>query len=330
MSKFWNKKRVLITGANGFVGANLAKRLMEEGAEVVTFTRGKIKKPSLLALEKLVGKIYKQEKGSVKDFETVNKVIKRNKVEVVFHLAAQPIVEVGEESPIETFEVNVKGTWNVLEAARQNKVKKVIVASSTHVYGDNPNLPYKEEYYPQPSRPYETSKACADLLAQSFADTYGLPVEVPRFVNLYGPGDTNMTRLVPKLIESVIEGKNPVMWDFGAVRDYLYIDDAVDAYLALVEKKLLEKKRIRVFNIGSGKPIKVVNLAKKIVKLSDSKKLKLTIKKPPAIREKEIKKQYVSVVKAEFLLSWKPKTKLLYGLKQTTDWYKKYKKEVLI
>ncbi len=327
---FWQKKKVLITGANGFVGSNLVKRLIQKKVKVIALTRSGIKNPSFLTTEGLVDKIFKVEKANVKNFDSLNNIVKKNKVKVIFHLAAQPLVEVGKESPIETFDVNIRGTWNILEAARQNKVEKVVIASTTHVYGDNPNLPYKEEYFPQPSRPYETSKACADLLAQSFADTYSLPVEVPRFVNLYGPGDFNFGRVVPSVIKAILKGKNPEMWDVGAVRDFLFIDDAIDAYLLLVEKKLENKKRPRIFNFGSGKPVEVIKLARKIVKIVGDKDVKLITKSVPKSREKEIPKQYISIAKAKRELGWQPKYSLSEGIEKTVYWYKKYTKDKIL
>ena len=327
---YWENKKVLVTGASGFVGSNLTKRLISEGAYVVTFSPGGIKAPSLLVSEGLVEKIGKEEKGSVLEFAKLNRLVKKEKIQVIYHLAGQPLVEVGRESPIKTFDVNIRGTWNVLEVGRRNNVENFVVASTTHVYGDNPNLPYKEEYYPQPSGPYETSKACADLLSQSFADTYDLPVEIPRFTNIFGPGDYNFGRLVPKVIKSILDRKNVEVWDVGAVRDFLFIKDAIDAYLLLVEKKLPKEKRIRVMNFGSGKPIKIVELARKIVKLYGDKKLKFIIKRLPEERAKEIKKQYVSISKAEKELCWKPKYSLDDGLRETFEWYRKYKREILL
>lgn len=321
---FWQNKKVLITGADGFVGSHLVKRLLLSGAQVVTFSRRGITTPSLLVIEGITGKIVKQEEGSVAEFKKLNQILKENKINIVYHLAAQPLVEVGQESPLETFEVNIKGVWNILEAARQNKVKKIIIASTVHVYGDNPKLPFKEEYYPQPSRPYETSKACADLLAQSYADTYNLSVEIPRFVNLYGQGDYNFYRIVPKVIKVIIEGRNPKIWDMGAVRDFLYIDDAIDAYIMLVEKTLPNTKRGRVFNFGTGKPISVLKLAKKIIQLSGNKKLKVESQRVPEERSREILRQYVSINKAKKLLGWRPKVSLEGGLRKTLNWYKNY------
>lgn len=310
---FWQNKSVLITGASGFVGLHLVDELLQRKAKVVALSKNKkanFKNPPL------------KEVGSVEDFDNLKKIIKEHKINIIFHLAAQPIVEIGQENPIKTFEVNIKGTWNILEAARQENVQKVIIASTVHVYGDNPNVPFKEEYFPQPSRPYETSKACADLLAQSFADTYNLPVEIPRFVNIYGPGDFNFSRLVPRIIKSILNSEQLEVWDIGSVRDFLYIDDAINAYLMLAQKKLLDGKRLRVFNFGTGKPIKIYDLVLKIIRLSN-KKIKVKIENPPEERSNEIKKQYPSVVKAKAVLNWYPKISLDEGLAKTFTWYKK-------
>lgn len=307
---FWQGRLVLVTGASGFVGSHLVKQLISKKSKVITLSK-KGYQPSL----KIINEI-----GSVENFETLNKIVKKYKISTIFHLAAQPIVEVGQINPIATFEVNIKGTWNVLEAARENNIQKVIIASTVHVYGDNPNVPFKEEYFPQPSRPYETSKACADLLAQSFADTYNLPVEIPRFVNIYGPGDFNFSRLIPKVIKSILTGEKPEVWDIGSVRDFLYIDDAINAYLMLAQKQLAGGKRLRVFNFGTGKPIKIYDLVLKIIQLAN-KNIKVKIENPPEERFNEIKKQYVSVAKAKRELGWYPKVGLNEGLSKTIGWY---------
>ena len=229
----WENKRVLVTGSSGFVGSHLCKALVENGAKVFAFHVGKAAFKTNPIFSQINNLPMTHLYGNIERFLMVKRIIKENKIAIIFHLAAQPLVEIGQASPLTTFESNIRGTWNVLEASRVNKIDKVIIASTIHVYGDNPNLPYKEEFFPQPSRPYETSKACADLLAQCYADTYGLPVEIPRFVNIYGPGDTNASRLIPKAMQSVLSLKNPHVWDVGAVRDFLYIDDAVKAYLSL-------------------------------------------------------------------------------------------------
>jgi len=309
---FWHDRIVLVTGASGFVGSNLVKKLILEKSKVITLSQ----KGSKLQTDTI------EEIGIVEDFDRVNSIIKKHKVGIIFHLAAQPIVEVGQTNPIKTFEVNIQGTWNILEAARQQSIQKVIIASTAHVYGNNPKVPFKEEFFPQPSRPYETSKACADLLAQSFADTYDLPVEIPRFVNIYGPGDLNFSRLIPKVIKSVLVGKKPEVWDIGSVRDFLYIDDAINAYLMLAEKQFTNSKRVRVFNFGTGKPIKIYDLILKIINLVNET-IEVEMKNPPEDRSNEIKKQYVSIAKAKRELKWHPKTTLDKGLVKTIDWYQK-------
>lgn len=311
---FWQGRSVLITGASGFIGSHLVKRLNILKAKVVTLS---VNKPD--GLEGKNTEIF----GTVEDFESLNKLIYKYKINTIFHLAAQPIVEIGQTNPIKTFEVNIKGTWNVLEAAREQDVKKVIVASTVHVYGENRKVPYKEDYYPQPSRPYETSKACADLLAQVYADNYDLPVEIPRFVNIYGPGDLNFSRLIPKVIKAILEGESPRVWDEGLVRDFLYIDDAINAYLALAEKDLPNNKRGRVFNIGTGKPISIIDLVQKLIDIANNQSIKFIKKEVPKDRSNEVKRQYPSVAKVKKVLGWVSKISLEEGLKKTFDWYKR-------
>ena len=307
---FWTQRVVLVTGASGFVGSHLVNRLISKYAKVITLSE-KILKSSTKTINEI---------GSVENFERLNDILRRYKVNTIFHLAAQPIVEIGQDNPIKTFEVNIKGTWNILECARENNIQKVIIASTVHVYGDNPKVPFKEEYYPQPSRPYETSKACADLLAQSFADTYDLPVEILRFVNIYGPGDFNFSRLIPKVIKSVLKDERPEVWDVGSIRDFLYIDDAINAYLMTAEKRLENKKRLRIFNFGTGEQIKIYDLALKIIQKM-GKEIKVKIQQQPEERSNEIKKQYVSIAKAKRELGWYPKVTLDNGLSKTIAWY---------
>ena len=178
---YWLNKKALVTGAAGFVGSNLTRELLKRGAHVVLISQKATLSPTPILDKGLISSIGAIEKGSIDDFVFLKKIFKKHSDATVFHLAAQSIVEIGKVSPLQTFEVNIKGTWNMLEASRMYSARKVIIASTSHVYGNNKILPYLEEYFPQPSRPYETSKACADLLAQSYADTYHLPVEIPRF-----------------------------------------------------------------------------------------------------------------------------------------------------
>lgn len=300
-------KNVLITGITGFIGKALEQRLKSQGANVFGISRSiKSDKENL--------------KADILDYSAINKFIKDSDIEVCFHLASASLVEEGQLHPYQTFKVNTEGTLNILESARNNNLNRIIVASTSHVYGKN-KVPYFENYMPRPTRPYETSKACTDIIAQSYAESFNLPVLIPRFVNIYGPGDLNFQRLIPKTIKSVLEDVSPKMWGGGAIRDYLFIDDAIDAYLLLTKININKVGNNRVFNFGSSNMISVEDLIKKIIKISGKNR---TIKKENIEREGEIASQYVSSKKAARLLGWKPKVNLDEGLQKTIDWYSKF------
>ncbi len=300
-------KRILITGINGFIGKALRDRLTSLGAIVFGISKS--------------GSFNKQVLNSnILDYTAVNKFIKDSKIQICFHLASESLVEEGQLNPHETFKVNIGGTLNILESARKNKLEKVIIASTSHVYGKN-KVPYAESYMPSPTRPYETSKACTDLIAQSYAKSFNLSILIPRFVNIYGPGDLHFQRLIPKTIKSVFEDLPPKMWGGKAIRDYLFIDDAIDAYLLLAKTEIKKVDENGVFNFGGNSIISVENLIKKIIKITGKN---LKIKKVSDEREGEIDSQYVSFGKATKLLGWKPKINLDEGLKRTLTWYAKY------
>jgi len=307
--KSFKEKKILITGISGFVGSNLAARLKELGAEVYGISKSMTSRNILRA--------------DILDYERLNKFIKERKIDICFHLAAESLVETGQEDPYSTFKTNIEGTLNILESARRNKVRKIIIASTVHVYGNN-KIPYLEEYTPRPSRPYETSKACIDLIAQSYANSFNLPVAVPRFANIYGPNDLHFERLIPRTIKAVLENKSPRMWGGEAVRDYLFIDDALKAYISLAKLNLKRVKGNRIFNFGSGNRISVRNLVEKIIKLSGNR---VVIDKITQGRNEEILTQYASWNKARKLLHWEPKVDLEEGLKRTIEWYKTYQKK---
>lgn len=311
-----------MTGASGFIGGNLVKELVKREARVFALIHGDIFDEHGFFTTAEKKKIHFIA-GNVLDYPLLEVVFKKNKIDTCFHLAAQPIVMAGFESPLPTFEVNIRGTINILEAARCSQyLKRLIVASTTHVYGNNRELPYIESFAAKPTRPYETSKACADMLAQTYHYTYGLPVAMTRMTNTYGPGDQNFSRLIPKVMQAIVSGKNPEIVGGTAVRDYLYIKDAVAGYLLLAEN--LHRREVcgEAFNFGSGQIFSVREVAEKILVVSKEKKLKLKIH-PEVTLEKEIDKQYVSTEKAKALLGWSPKYTLMNGLKETYRWYKK-------
>ena len=300
-------KQVLITGITGFIGKALEKRLRILGAKVFGISRS-------------VNNNTRNLNVDILDYPKINKFIKDSDIEICFHLASASLVEEGQFHPYKTFKVNTEGTLNILESARNNNLEKVIIASTSHVYGRN-KVPYLESYTPKPTRPYETSKACMDIIAQSYADTFSLPVLIPRFVNIYGPGDLNFQRLIPKTIKSVLENSEPKMWGGEAIRDYLFIDDAIDAYLLLAKISMNKVGGNRVFNFGSSNMISVEDLIKKIIKISGKNS---AIKKESIEREGEIASQYVSSKKSARLLGWKPEVNLDEGLQKTIDWYSKF------
>ncbi|MEK7533821.1 MAG: NAD-dependent epimerase/dehydratase family protein [Patescibacteria group bacterium] len=300
-------KRVLITGVTGFVGKALEKRLGELGAKVFGISRS-------------INNDKKNLRANILDYSTINNFIIDSKIQICFHLASESLVEAGQKDPYLTFKINIEGTLNILESARKNNLEKIIIASTSHVYGKN-KVPYLESYMPRPTRPYETSKACTDIMAQSYAESFYLPVLIPRFVNIYGPGDLNFQRLIPKTIKSVLGGLSPTMWGGEAIRDYLFIDDAIDAYLLLAKINISKVGDNRVFNFGSSNMISVEDLIKKIIKISGKN---LIIKKESIEREGEIVSQYVSFNKAIRVLGWNPKISLDEGLKRTVAWYSKF------
>lgn len=297
---YWQNSRVMVTGAGGFVGAHLVKKLQNLGANVASMKR---RKDSVDITDKELLTPY---------FQKVP--------EVVFHLAGEALVEKGQEAPYDTFRNNFMGTLNVLELSRVYRIPKVVIASTAHVYGEG-KPPFHEDDPPRPSRPYETSKTATDLLAQSYADSFNLPVVIPRFVNIYGPGDTNFSRLIPKTLRYMLQKKPVPMWGGTAKREYLYIDDAIEAYLMLGALSDAKLERNRVFNFGAGKPIAVQNLITTIGKLAG---VTTKIVREKEEREGEILDQFVSWEKASRVLGWKPKITLGEGLRRTIAWYRDY------
>jgi len=323
---YFKERKILITGITGFVGRALSDRLSSLGAIIYGISRS-------------VNNDARNLNADILDYPKINKFIKDSKIKICFHLASKALVESGQENPYQTFKINTEGTLNILESARNNNLDRIIVASTSHVYGKN-KVPYLESYMPRPTRPYETSKACTDLIAQSYADTFNLPVLIPRFVNIYGPNDLNFDRLIPKTIRSVlsnqqpkmwdgtakrdylfIDDQQPKMWDGTAKRDYLFIDDAIQAYLLLAKVNMKKVENNRVFNFGSSNIITVSEVIKKIIDIS---KKQLEIEKIDDLRMNEIKSQYVSWKKAKQLLGWEPKVDLDLGLKRTVAWYSRF------
>lgn len=312
-----NNKTALITGANGFTGAHLSYALINKGIRVIGIQKSK-KKPFNRSV--YAPGMYVPIIEDVRNKAAMQRIFSRFQPDYCIHLAAKSTVEEGIADPSDTYDVNFNGTLTLLESSRLHPVEKLIIPSTVHVYGNNPNLPFREEYFPRSSRPYETSKICVDLIALSYARTFHLPVTIPRFVNLYGPGDTNVTRIIPTLMKQIILDGSINIWCGDTIRDYLYIDDAIAAYLRLLETK--NSDSAAVVNFGSDSIISIRRLVRKMIPIS-GKKVSVSIMKKIG-RPHEVKKQYVSTDKARNYYHWEPRVSLEEGLRQTFAWYTRY------
>ncbi|MBW2976259.1 GDP-mannose 4,6-dehydratase [Candidatus Woesearchaeota archaeon] len=316
----WKNTKVLVTGADGFIGSHVAKALIEKNAEVTAIIRD-IKKRSnidVLGIKKEVNIVQ----GDLINFAACERTINEYDIEFCFHIAAQAIVGPANRSPLSTFESNIKGTWNVLEACRTSKtIKGLIIASSDKAYGQQKKLPYTEDSPLCGYFPYDASKVCAEVLAKSYFMTYNLPLAITRNANTYGPADMNLSRIIPDVILRLIRDEQPVIRSDGTPeRDYMYIKDAVSAYMTIAEN--LHKKEVigQAFNFGTGSPISVLGLYSKIIKLMGKNV------EPKILGEakNEIDRQYLDSGKAKKILNWEPKYSLDQGLKETIAWYKGY------
>jgi CDP-glucose 4,6-dehydratase len=318
-ASFWAGHRVLVTGATGIVGSWLTKDLLELGAHVVALVLDADPQTELYRSEAI--RCVNVVQGQLEDFHAVERAIVAHEVETVFHLGAQAIVAVAHRSPLPTFETNVRGTWNVLEASRLHPdlVKRVVVASSDKAYGEYDVLPYTEDMPLQGKYPYEVSKSCADLITQSYYHTYGLPVAVARCGNIYGGGDLNWSRIVPGTIRSLLRGESPVLRSDGQfIRDYIYVKDVSSAYLRLAEALDRPEVRGQSFNFSPQSQVTVIEIVNMIRRLARCEQIQPTILN---CAQGEIRNQYLSSAKAAEVLGWKAAYTLEEGLKETLDWY---------
>jgi CDP-glucose 4,6-dehydratase len=323
--KFWEGKRVFVTGATGVVGLNLVNSLLDHKAEVVTLVRDSVPRTKILGSWLADSGRATVVRGELEDYNCILRTLAEYEIEYIYHLGAQTIVNVGSRSPLTTFKANIEGTWNLLEAARvlntySDIIKCICVASSDKAYGTSKILPYTEDMPLKGEHPYDVSKSCTDLITQSYAGSYGLPTCVARMGNIYGPGDLNFNRVIPGTIKALFEGKTPrIRSDGTPIREYFYVDDAVDAYLTMAE--MSHKKKIfgEAFNFSSGEKIRVIDLVNRIISRFGSEV------KPVILNESrnEIENQYLSIEKAKKTLGWSPKYSIDEGLARTIPWYTK-------
>lgn len=317
--KFWTGRRVLVTGCTGFLGYWLTTALVERGAEVTGVVRDTVS-PAPFFRNRLAARINIVH-GSVVDYGTVERCINEYEIDTVFHLAAQTIVGVANRSPLATFETNIKGSWVVLEACRHHPaVTRLVLASSDKAYGVHAALPYDEDFPLRGSHPYDVSKSCADLIAAAYHQTYRTPVCITRCGNLFGPGDINYNRLIPGTIRSAVNGEAPIIRSDGtAIRDYLFVHDAVAGYLALAERMDDPAIHGGAFNFGTGEPVSVTDVVWRILRVAEREDLQPVIQNAA---NGEIPRQYLSARRAEEVLGWRPGAPLDARLRETIAWYR--------
>jgi len=318
---FWIDRPTFVTGGTGLVGSWLVKRLLESGADVVCLVRDWVPQSELVRTGNV--ERVKVVRGDIRDREILERALGEFEIDTVIHLAAQTIVTIANRNPISTFETNIAGTWNVLEACRRSpRVKQVVMASSDKAYGDQEILPYDEDTPLQGQHPYDVSKSAADLIANTYAKSFDLPVIITRCGNFYGGGDLNWNRIIPGTIRSVLRGQRPIIRSDGEyIRDYFYVEDGAAAYMLLAEQ-LASRSELKgqAFNFSNEIQVSVRAIVDQILK---TMKADLT----PEIRNEannEIRHQYLSAEKARRDLGWKPKFTLESGLQKTIDWYKDY------
>jgi CDP-glucose 4,6-dehydratase len=319
---YWSGKRVLVTGASGMVGSWLTRWLAESGAYTVAFIADTDPQSELVRS----GTINKVSvvNGRLESYDDIERAINNHEVDSIFHLGAQPIVGAADRAPRHTFESNIQGTWNLLDACRvlSPLVKRIVVASSDKAYGTQPILPYTEDMSMNGDHPYEVSKSCTDLISTTYARTYGTPVTIARCGNIYGGGDLNWNRIVPGTFRSLMRNEQPVLRSDGTfVRDYLHVDDIVSAYLLLGESTDNVEFHGQGFNFSDESPLTVMQIYNAICSAAGKAGMEPLILNAAS---SEIKDQYLDSTKAHNFLGWRASVTLEEGLRKSFDWYRNF------
>jgi CDP-glucose 4,6-dehydratase len=328
---FWRDRPTLVTGGTGLVGGWLVTRLLDLGADVVCLVRDWVPSSALLAghparagardsvpLDRVT-----IVRGDVREQDTLERILGEYEIDTVVHLAAQTIVGIANRNPVSTFDTNIRGTWALLEACRRSPlVKQIVVASSDKAYGECTDLPYDEATPLRGTHPYDVSKSCGDLIAHTYANTYGTPVAITRCGNFYGGGDLNWNRIVPGTIRSVLRGERPIIRSDGQfVRDYFYVEDGAAAYTLLAERLAADPSLAgQAFNFSNEIQVTVLDLTRRILARMGS-----TLE--PEIQNRathEIRHQYLSAERARTRLQWRPLFTLEEGLERTVAWYRAF------
>lgn len=336
-ANYWHGKTVFVTGINGFIGGNLAKGLHEKGARVIGLIRN-LERETFLFYEGLADKVTLIQ-GDLCDYQLMKRIINEEQVNCVFHLAAQVEVGVARQYPYLTWETNVRGTYTLLEAIREQRetIESVVIASSDKAYGSYPEskMPYKEDYPLIPVYPYDVSKAVADMIAQSYAsDLYKMPLVVTRFCNIYGPGQLNFSAIMPDAIRSALGySKFTPRGNGMQVRDFIYAGDVVNLYLRIGESLAQQPQKIagQIFNAGTNHPTRVKDVLHMIFSQTDKLNQYSDVQRMLADRGEtaigEIDCQYMDFEKVNKYFGWKPEVSFEAGLQKTIAWFDKYLKD---
>ncbi len=341
-SSMWRDRRVFITGATGLLGSHLTATLVQEGAAVVALVRDGV--PQSLFYERQLQRQVVCVRGELEDEALPQRILSEYAIETVFHLGAQTIVSTAAQAPVATFKANIAGTWNILEACRQHRptLQQLIVASSDKAYGSMAGDAYDEAHPLQGRYPYDVSKSCADLLAQSYFHTYGLPVCITRCGNFFGPGDLNISRLIPGTIQAALAGQAPQIRSNGQyIRDYLYVEDGVHAYLTLAAAMQRHSQAAasaqatagtaaptaalppgpigQAFNFSYGLRLTALAVVQEVLRGMGRTDLQPTILGTAAA---EIVEQSLDAKRARQQLRWEPRHGFAAGLEQTIAWYR--------
>ncbi len=309
--------RILVTGATGMVGSSLVRRLLEQHKYVVALVQDWDTQSELIRS----GDIQRTNvvNGALEDITALRRAIGKFEIDTVFHLGAQTIVGTALRNPLETFEANIRGTYQLLEVCREQQVKRIVIASSDKAYGDSPVLPYTEDMPLRGLHPYDASKTCTDIIAQTYAHTYDMPVTIARCGNIYGAGDLNWSRIIPGTIKATLENQPIKLRSDGTMqRDYLFVEDVVDAFLALASNQ--DGIRGQGFNFSPEKPFTVLEIVSAVLEVMNAKHLAPIIENTAKF---EIQDQYLDSSKAKRLLGWTAAHTLHGGLEKTIPWYKK-------
>lgn len=317
----WKDRSVFVTGGTGFLGYWLLRALLAKGCRIAALVRDRVATAPFFTPE-VEGRVSIVH-GAIEDRAVLERALGEYEVDTVFHLAAQAIVGVANRNPVATFEANIRGTWEVLEACRRSPlVSRIVVASSDKAYGIHDDLPYREDFPLRGSHPYDVSKSCADLIASAYARTYKTPVCITRCGNLFGPGDLNWSRIVPGTIRSVLAGERPVIRSDGSpIRDYVHVQDIAAAYILLAERMDSPGVAGQAFNFGTGEPLSVLDLTRTI--LAEAGRTDLEPRILDEVRG-EIHHQYLSSDRARDVLGWRPGAPVARRLGETIAWYREF------